>query len=357
MPDNLGIDELLAQLTAVPDTPDLSVDSADNLPPSAGGMPGVSSGNTGTPSGIPGDLLGDLGTPDFLSPGNVSKSPQGGMPSSSVPGSGIPVSMRKNGSVSLEDTLKSNVGGNAPALGSSMNPLGDMDLDDLMNDQSSLNLGSTTTVQTVEEEIPNPYAFPMENAGQETPDTVQETVDGTKKIIGIIAISIIAFIALFAVVMAVNRQIKKYTAENNPGTSQQETQQGNPQGNQQGGLVPAENPGGNPQGNAGMNQGGTDSVYTGPKIKTAEPNAIAISDTVFDDVMAINKQIQVENGTVECYFVGTPKHFGQKIKIPVSVQEYNKANQVDIVNIRYSIVRISGVDYVIDPYVVYKEGE
>ena len=263
-----------------------------------------------------------------------------GMPLDLGQGMGIGAALQEGPPVSLEDTFKSNVQGQGPALGSTVNPLGNTGMEGFLEDSKPQSMGTTQTVTTTQDEIENPYSFPMDNAAQEPSGQIEESVQKTKFLVKYVAIGILAVIVLFSVVIGLRNKIKKDNqSKPQPSSSQEQQPMQQP-------VQPVQQP---------TQPSQSADTYKGPKIQTADPNALAVNETVYDDVMAITKQIQVENGSVECYLVGTPQYFPQKIKIPVTVEEYNKANAADIVPIQYRIVKISGQDYVIDPRVVYKE--
>lgn len=327
---DLDIDALLHQLSAISEDP-------------SGGASGVP-GTTGL-SKSEDDLLGGgvpwstAPTSQGTAPPKIRVPPKGGSPT----GMGIPgesIGDFDTQSVSLEDTYKSNVQGNQPAMGSTYDPLGGVSLDGIMDDPSASNLGYTTT-ETVQEEIPNPYAF--DNFTSESTEVVEETTDKTKKLVMIAGIGILVLLVVIVGAITIGRKFNSKSNELMPPSAV------NGQGNAPNNEQPND-----PSQGAQYAPPPSDATpeYTGPKIQTASPESLATSSDYFDDIMSVDKQIQVENGTVECYFLGTPKFFGKPVKIPVSVEVYNASGPLDIVKIRYNVVRISGTDYIIDPIVI-----
>lgn len=250
--------------------------------------------------------------------------------------------------IDISPTMKSRLTGGAPKIGETIKPIDKSRLDGFASDIKTRSAKKTSktdmmsdtsrTAQAVDtakgvtnkgvqsdksSEEGAPFQFP---AKESDANEIEETVKDTRKILKIIGIAVLGILLIFIICVGIGRKVASIDTKSIQKPVEQVSQ------------TPV-----------------AVDTYTGPRLMTASPDSLAVSDSVFEDTMAVTKEIQAENGTVECYLVGVPQHFNKKIKIPVSVREYNNIENSSILTIRYRVVKISGADYVIESCVVYSE--
>ena len=232
------------------------------------------------------------------------------------------------------DTLKSNIN-NPPPMGSTLNGI------DLSTDLAGPSMGAPGGNDMLDANMDASLEMPSPGSQDEIgynsenlEEAASEEVSMKNKAVQIIAVTAFAIVLLILLFTVASRTLNKALSKGLEGDdSESEKYTDQEEYDPEYSEVP---------------------VYNGPIIQQASPKALAITPQLYTDLMAITKVIQVEDGTVECYVVGTPKNFGSKIKIHIDHTVYNELQDADFVEIEYNIVRISGKDYTTNAKVIKK---